>query len=89
MRQHTNREFERELRQLRERLLAMGGRAEQQIATAMSALSERDPERAELVIAADGRIDLDEREIDELAFAIIARRQPVAWRRWCFSPASP
>jgi len=77
-RQHTNREFERELKQLRERLLAMGGRAEQQIGTAISALVERDELRAERVIDADARIDLDEREIDELAFAVIARRQPVA-----------
>ncbi|MEO6953474.1 MAG: phosphate signaling complex protein PhoU [Polyangia bacterium] len=77
-RQHTNREFERELKQLRERLLAMGGRAEQQISAAVACLVDRDDERASKVIDDDERIDLDEREIDELAFAVIARRQPVA-----------
>src|SRR5690242_12373737 len=77
-RQHTNREFERELKQLRERLLVMGGRAERQIGHAIAALVDRDDERAGLVIDGDERIDLDEREIDELAFAVIARRQPVA-----------
>jgi phosphate transport system protein len=77
-RQHTNRAFERELRTIRERLLAMGGRAEQQIAAAVSALAERDELRASRVVDGDVRIDLDEREIDELAFAVIARRQPVA-----------
>jgi phosphate transport system protein len=77
-RQHTNREFERELKNLRERLLAMGGRAEQQIGLAITALVDRDDERANKVIDGDERIDLDEREIDELAFAVIARRQPVA-----------
>src|SRR4051812_46678058 len=77
-RQHTNREFERELKQLRERLLAMGGRAEQQLGAAIQALTERDEVRIDQVIDADERIDLDEREIDELAFAVIARRQPVA-----------
>jgi phosphate transport system protein len=77
-RQHTNRNFERELKQIRERLLAMGGRAEQQIAAAIGALVERDELRATRVIEGDARIDLDEREIDELAFAVIARRQPVA-----------
>jgi phosphate transport system protein len=77
-RQHTNRAFERELRQLRDRLLAMGGRAEQQIAAAMAALVERDEIRAQRVVEGDARIDQDEREIDELAFALIARRQPVA-----------
>ncbi len=75
---HTSREFERELRTLRERLLAMGGRAEQQIARAMQAVSRRDDALAAQVIAEDERIDTDEKEIDELAFLILARRQPVA-----------
>jgi phosphate transport system protein len=75
---HTSREFERELRTLRERLLAMGGRAEQQISRAMQALSRRDDTLAAQVIAEDERIDKDEKEIDELAFLILARRQPVA-----------
>jgi phosphate transport system protein len=75
---HTSREFERELRTLRERLLAMGGRAEQQISRAMQALSRRDDALAAQVIAEDERIDKDEKEIDELAFLILARRQPVA-----------
>jgi phosphate transport system protein len=75
---HTGREFERELRTLRERLLAMGGRAEQQISRAMQALSRRDDALAAQVIAEDERIDKDEKEIDELAFLILARRQPVA-----------
>jgi phosphate transport system protein len=77
-RQHTNREFERELKQLRERLLAMGGRAEQQIEAAMTALVARDLQRAAHVVDGDARIDQDELDIDELAFAVIARRQPVA-----------
>ena len=77
-REHTNREFERELKQLRERLLGMGGRAERQIGAAIAALTDRDEALVATVIEGDERIDLDEREIDELAFAIIARRQPVA-----------
>jgi phosphate transport system protein len=75
---HTSREFERELRTLRERLLAMGGRAEQQISRALQALSRRDDTLAAHVINEDQRIDQDEKEIDELAFLILARRQPVA-----------
>jgi len=77
-RAHTSREFERELTTLRERLLAMGGRAEQQIARAIEALTRRDDQLAAQVITEDGRIDRDEVEIDELAFFILARRQPVA-----------
>src|SRR5262249_21568405 len=77
-RAHTSREFDRELRTLRERLLAMGGRAERQIARAVDALVKRDEDLVAQVIAEDGRVDQDEVEIDELAFLILARRQPVA-----------
>jgi phosphate transport system protein len=75
---HTSREFERELKTLKERLLAMGGRAEQQISRAVESLAHQDNRLAEQVIADDMRIDQDEVEIDELAFLILARRQPVA-----------
>lgn len=44
----------------------------------MQALTERDSELAREVIAADEAIDRDETEIDELAFQIMATRQPVA-----------
>jgi phosphate transport system protein len=76
--EHTSREFERELRTLRERLLAMGGRAERSIERAVEALVRRDDRLAGQVITEDARIDLDEVEIDELAFDVLARRQPVA-----------
>ncbi|MSP59480.1 MAG: phosphate signaling complex protein PhoU [Myxococcales bacterium] len=75
---HTSKEFERELRTLRERLLAMGGRAEQQIQRAIDALRRRSDELADEVIRCDAAIDRDEVEIDELAFLVLARRQPVA-----------
>jgi phosphate transport system protein len=75
---HTSREFERELRTLRERLLAMGGRAEQQIVRSVESITRRDDTLAKRVIADDVIIDQDEVEIDELAFFILARRQPVA-----------
>lgn len=75
---HTSREFERELRTLRDKLLAMGGRAEEQISRAVQALVKRDEVLAQQVIADDATIDQDEIGIDELAFLILARRQPVA-----------
>jgi phosphate transport system protein len=78
MTSHTNKDFETELRTLRERLCAMGGRCEQQIALAMQALIERDDDLARKVIAGDEAIDRDETEIDELALQILATRQPVA-----------
>jgi phosphate transport system protein len=75
---HTSKDFEQELRTLRERLVAMGGRCEQQITVAMDALGDRDDEVARKVIADDQIIDRDENEIDELALQILATRQPVA-----------
>jgi phosphate transport system protein len=75
---HTSREFDRELRTLRDKLLAMGGRAEEQIGRAVQALVKRDEALAATVIADDQAIDEAEIGIDELAFLILARRQPVA-----------
>src|SRR2546423_2511099 len=75
---HTSKDFEAELRTLRERLAAMGGRCEQQITIAMQALADRDDELARKVIEGDHLIDRDENEIDELALQILATRQPVA-----------
>jgi phosphate transport system protein len=75
---HTSKDFEQELRTLRERLATMGTRAEEQIALAMKALNERDDELARHVIKADQVIDRDENDIDELALQILATRQPVA-----------
>ena len=75
---HTNKEFEQELRTLRDRLAAMGGRCEQQITLAMQSLENRDGDLARKVIEQDQLIDADERDIDELALQILATRQPVA-----------
>lgn len=78
MTSHTSKEFDQELRTLRERLCAMGGRCEQQITLAMRALADRDDDLARKVITNDEAIDRDESEIDELALQILATRQPVA-----------
>src|SRR5690242_19210688 len=75
---HTSKNFEQELRTLRERLAAMGGRCEQQITLAMQALADRDDDLARKVIDGDHLVDRDENEIDELALQILATRQPVA-----------
>ncbi|MBK8014822.1 MAG: phosphate signaling complex protein PhoU [Deltaproteobacteria bacterium] len=75
---HTNRGFEHELTTLRERILLMGGRAEEAINSALGSLEDRDVALAERVKAMDDYIDRDELEIDELAQTILATRQPVA-----------
>jgi phosphate transport system protein len=75
---HTSKDFEQELRTLRERLATMGERSARQISLAMKALTDRDDDLARDVIRNDAQIDRDETEIDELALQILATRQPVA-----------
>ena len=77
MRTHTHQEFEAELRNLKDRLLAMGGRCEQMISTAVRAFEDRDETLAREVIEADRRMDEDEVIVDELAVRMLALRQPV------------
>ncbi len=75
---HTSKDFEQELRTLRERLAGMGGKCEHQIIAAMEALTERNDDLAKKVVDGDMAIDRDENEVDELALQILATRQPVA-----------
>ena len=75
---HTSKDFEQELRTLRERLATMGERAARQIALAMKALADKDDDLARDVVKNDAQIDRDENDIDELALQILATRQPVA-----------
>lgn len=75
---HTSKDFEQELRTLRERLATMGERAARQIALAMKALADKDDDLARDVIKNDSQIDRDENDVDELALQILATRQPVA-----------
>ncbi|MEM6531190.1 MAG: phosphate signaling complex protein PhoU [Myxococcota bacterium] len=75
---HTDREFENELRVLRERLLAMAGWVEQMIAQSTRALVERDDELAKATIELDRNVNRTELETDELCMVILARRQPMA-----------
>jgi len=77
-REHTNREYEQELRRLREQLLLMGAKVEEMIRGSIRALVERETALAEQMIAFDKKINQLELEIDELCMQILARRQPVA-----------
>lgn len=77
-REHTNREYEQELRRLREQLLLMGAKVEEIIRGSVRALTERDTALAEQMIAFDKKINQLELEIDEHCMQILARRQPVA-----------
>ncbi|MEZ4364199.1 MAG: phosphate signaling complex protein PhoU [Kofleriaceae bacterium] len=78
MTRHTSKEFEQELTTVRDRLVAMGRQADQQITDAMRALTEQDDVLAQGVVRADDALDRAELEIDELCQIMLATRQPVA-----------
>ena len=75
---HTVSAFDDELGFLTQSIADMGGHAESMLARAVQALDRGDLELASAVIADDRVLDRAEREIDEKAVLIIARRQPMA-----------
>lgn len=72
------RHFDREMEELKERLLRMGAMVEDQINESIRALLERETTVAEAVIAADSEIDRMELEIDAHTVELIAKMQPAA-----------
>ena len=70
--------LDRELDNLRDRVLLLGGEAETALQRAMYALTERDTAVAERVLREDDAIDQLEVEIDRLCVDTIALRQPAA-----------
>ena len=70
--------FHQELDELRTRLLRMGGLAEQAIDRACQAYIERDLKRCHMVLEGETQINIVEREIDEMAFDLLAMQQPMA-----------
>jgi phosphate transport system protein len=78
MAEHTSKQFDAELENVRSRVLQMGGLVEEQIIRAMDALVAGDMQLIDKVIADDHRVNGMEVELDELCSHIIARRQPAA-----------
>jgi phosphate transport system protein len=70
--------FHQGLDELRNRLLRMGGLAEQAVDRACQAYKERDLARCHQVLEGETQINVAEREIDELAFDLLALQQPMA-----------
>lgn len=70
--------FDEDLGKLCNLIAQMGGLAEDQFGKAIDALSTSDRVKAEHVIAADDKIDVLEKEVEENAIKLIARRQPMA-----------
>jgi phosphate transport system protein len=75
---HIYKPFDKELSDLKENLLLLGGLVEKAINRAITALGERNDELAAAVIANDDAVDNQELKIDELCLQILALRQPAA-----------
>ncbi|GAB6139532.1 phosphate signaling complex protein PhoU [Methylosoma difficile] len=76
---HISGQFNKELEDIRNKVLTMGGLVEQQIELAIQAFTQSDLEMAELVIKQDNLVDDLEMEIDLECTQILALRQPTAF----------
>ncbi|NKF50320.1 phosphate signaling complex protein PhoU [Shewanella sp. WXL01] len=75
---HISGQFNTELEDIRNRVLAMGGLVERQLEQALDALAGLDAELAKAVIEGDHKVNGMEVAIDEECTRIIAKRQPAA-----------
>jgi phosphate transport system protein len=78
MASHIVTAFENELRDINRKVAEMGGLAEKSVVDSIDALIKRDTILAQRVIAADTRLDQLQREIEDDAITLIAKRQPLA-----------
>ncbi|MBI2608992.1 MAG: phosphate signaling complex protein PhoU [Deltaproteobacteria bacterium] len=74
----TQLSFEKELQQIYEELLKMGGMVEKAISSSIVALKDFNTRLAQEVIQYDKEIDIQELKIDDLCFTYLALRQPKA-----------
>lgn len=72
------RKFESELKDLKNKILAMGGYVEQALDKATQALLERNPKKLEEVHQIERKINQAHIQIDSLCLEILARLSPVA-----------
>ncbi|MGZ5440009.1 MAG: phosphate signaling complex protein PhoU [Candidatus Aminicenantales bacterium] len=72
------RPFDEELKALKEKLLGMASRAEEQIALAIRGLKDREEKLACQVLDREESINLLDIEIDEMCMRLLALRQPMA-----------
>ncbi len=76
---HISEQFNKELEDIRNKVLIMGGLLEQQIDLAVQAFTTGNIEIAEVVIKQDNQVDEMEMAIDQECTEILARRQPTAF----------
>lgn len=76
--QHISQQYNAELEDIRNRVMAMGGLVEQQLTGAIDALVSGDTKEGEEIISNDYKVNAMEVSIDEECSRILARRQPAA-----------
>jgi phosphate transport system protein len=76
---HISEQFNKELEDIRNHVLTMGGMVEEQIELAVKAFTSCDEELAEQVIKQDNQIDALEVLLDQECSQIMALRQPTAF----------
>ena len=75
--EHIYRQYEDELSHLKDRLLVMGGLAEERLRAAVAAIVARDTGLAEQVVHGDEPLNQLHKEIDDRSFKLLALRQLV------------
>ena len=78
MSEHTLKQFDTELEEIRSKVLQMGGLVEEQIIRALEALTTGNVTLASQVMEDDYRVNALDVAIDEDCSTVIARRQPAA-----------
>ena len=76
--EHTSKQFDADLEDIRSRVLQMGGLVEAQLMAAMEGLSTGGEEIISRVIDTERRVNDYEKEIDDACVHVVARRQPAA-----------
>ncbi len=78
MNDHIFKQFDRELKMLKDKLLLMAAKVEERLADSVRSLVMRDQDLAKRTTESDRDINRLEMEIDELCVKIVALRQPAA-----------
>ena len=76
--ERLTRHFQEELEVLQQRLLSMGGLAEDRMCDAVKAVAQRDPVLVERILTGDEPINALHIEIDDRCFKLLALHQPMA-----------
>jgi phosphate transport system protein len=76
--ERVTRHFQEELEILQQRLLSMGGLAEERMCDSVRAVSRREPDLVEHILEGDEPINALHIEIDDRCFKLLALHQPMA-----------